>query len=197
MQPKKNRKIRNAPREKNCPSDETAGDSDNLEVFGGVAVSGNPVFTPLRASRMLDSGASHHIFNDLSRFVTYQVRSVPISLTGDAASMEIYGVGTARLTISIPSSKATRDILLLNVQYVPDCPANLVSSRQLHQKSAVQWDSEARILYRRRGQAREDIAIVMEHHGEFLLENCPPQGHAFPALSSEPLHSVKSLRQMW
>ena len=162
-------------------------DADILEVFGGTALGSNANFHPLQQSCLLDTGASNNIFNALVCFTTYDAYPQPVPLTGVSGRTFIYGAGLARLTITDPITHRTRDILLQNVQYVPDSSANLVSFQQLNRKSGVQWDSEAGFLYHRSSTGdRVPLAIISEHHGEYLLEQYTvPPSQVFSARSCD------------
>ena len=113
---------------------------------------------------MLDSGASDHIFNDITRFVSLRMdqEGLPIQLASGYAQTK--GVGTAVVEIRRNNGKLT--LLTLNdVIYCPEFVCNLVSASKLFQQG-IYW--ETRSPYCR-----------LRHAGDTVLGEVDPMGGVF------------------
>ena len=82
------------------------------------------------AQFLLDTGSTHHVCNRKELFVgpTHPVRGV--QLTGVGGSIYAKGVGSIQLKIRADDGKFSR-LVIHNVLFVPDCPANLISPQKL------------------------------------------------------------------
>ncbi|KAI7940779.1 hypothetical protein MJO28_013064 [Puccinia striiformis f. sp. tritici] len=94
------------------------------------------------ASFILDSGASQHMFNDISHFISTEPTEVYI-ITGsgeDNKKMSATHRGTARLKIG------TSTITLHNALFVPNLATNLISFAQLIKEKATITAKEGRMI---------------------------------------------------
>src|ERR1700740_1295021 len=87
----------------------------------------------LKYSAILDSGASLHVFNDLSRFSSFQKAPRGDYLLAGASEVPILGYG--HVDIRITKQNGTKGILRLKgVAFCPNFVTNIVSFRLLRAK---------------------------------------------------------------
>ena len=79
----------------------------------------------------IDSGATHHICNDKTKFVQLHEKNRGTLMVANGAQADILGVGTVNETLLLPSGK-TRCLTINNVLYVPSIGKNLLSIPQLN-----------------------------------------------------------------
>ena len=86
---------------------------------------------------IIDSGASQHMCNNRSHYVSYELLSEPsLVVIGDGKTIEAKGVGSVSLKLSLPNGKYN-DCLVNNVLYVPNLSCNLLSVGKLGEKGKV------------------------------------------------------------
>ena len=80
---------------------------------------------------ILDTGASHHIFNNRSLFVSIISISRNIQ-TASGELMTISGVGSVKFKVlDLENSNRSKTIEVKDVWYLPSCTKNLISGSQL------------------------------------------------------------------
>ncbi|PLW04780.1 hypothetical protein PCANC_28911, partial [Puccinia coronata f. sp. avenae] len=85
----------------------------------------------LNVPAVLDSGASHHMLNDLEYFLDPEVCSIPISTAQNFTNLTAICAGTALI-----SQSNGRTLELSNSLFVPGLSCNLLSLTQLVKQSA-------------------------------------------------------------
>jgi hypothetical protein len=85
---------------------------------------------------ILDSGASTHVCNNISRFENYDPSATGALYTGNI-TIRIQGTGSVKIK---PNCGGERTIITLtNVAYVPGLHINIVAARKLKQ-AGYSWD---------------------------------------------------------
>ena len=93
---------------------------------------------------ILDSGATCHMCNSESQFVSLQVLSKPLTVTlGDGHTLQAAGRGNVVLRMRLPHGK-TRECTLHDVLFVPDLAYNLLSVTSAAKKNKVTTFSETK-----------------------------------------------------
>jgi hypothetical protein len=115
---------------------------------------------------ILDSGASHHMFNQLEFFEDTEVCSIPISTGRNSTDLNAIRVGTAVI------DQSDGQILHLKGSlFVPGLSRNLLSLTKLVQRSAHIWreDAVTRVTI-------DDSISFLCHHRNDILEVAGPIG---------------------
>ena len=123
---------------------------------------------------ILDSGATHHVFNCFERFrdFTYFPSDQPTPIQTGGGTKYLIGKGT--VFISLLASKTTYNTLKLrDVYFCPDFPCNIVSAAELEDQ-LIYWDMEHRTLRHN----NIVIGIVPRQGKLYILENVPPSSAA-------------------
>ncbi|RKF53102.1 hypothetical protein GcC1_224036, partial [Golovinomyces cichoracearum] len=100
----------------------------------------------LKRSWILDSGATVHVCNDISRFIEYKssIRDDEFLWAGDT-EIKINGYGTVIIRLESKEYQNGRLLTLKNVAFVPSLHTNVTSLRLLNAVH-VHWDTELSIL---------------------------------------------------
>lgn len=131
-----------------------------------LEIGSQPLY-PLRNSFILDSGATLHVCNDRSRFLTYTPAEEVETATAVGPEAQIYGYGTAM--VHAQGLKGTETLLLTDTAFIPDSPTSLVSYRRIKDAGGT-WDDENNCLK----QNGQELCKVMEIENQFVLEYRPP-----------------------
>jgi Reverse transcriptase (RNA-dependent DNA polymerase). len=136
-------------------------------------------------SWILDTGASCHICNDRTRFITFTKTQRSVR-TGDS-STPIEGTGDVRINLTEPSTGRVFPVRLTDVRYSPRFLVNLVSASRIKETGYV-FDHEQSTIKTREGRA---MATALEMDGLYVLEYNPPPSPAAYAVrhSEKPLVS--------
>jgi hypothetical protein len=102
----------------------------------------------LKNSAILDSGATHHIFNELSRFLNFRRADVGDYVWAGDRKLPVLGYGD--IDIQVRNSLGQLRVLhLKDVLYVPTLATNVVSLREL-KRNGYYWDTRPVITIIRR-----------------------------------------------
>jgi transposase InsO family protein len=125
----------------------------------------------LKLSAILDSGASLHVFNDLSRFSNFRKAPRGDYLLAGASEVPILGYG--HVDLQITKQNGTKGILRLkDVAFCPDFVTNIVSFRLLRAKG-IHWNTITNILFRESDSTL--VCTLKETDGQQVIENSPEQ----------------------
>jgi transposase InsO family protein len=108
---------------------------------------------------VLDSGASHHMFNRLEFFENTEVCSIPISTGRNSTDLSAIRVGTA-----VISQSDGRILRLKDSLFVPGLSRNLLSLTKLVKRSALiqREDQVTRVTI------DDSISFICHHHNDIL-----------------------------
>ncbi|KAM4067449.1 reverse transcriptase (RNA-dependent DNA polymerase) [Hirsutella rhossiliensis] len=117
---------------------------------------------PLRRSSLLDSGASLHICNDLSRFRSFKKAKKDYVVTGES-EVRIEGYGKVNYKMTMPDG-SYRKLKLKNVAYCPRFSTSLISFNKLLEEG-IHWDTLSKPT--RLVQRNKTIGILLRKHHQF------------------------------
>ncbi|PLW30388.1 hypothetical protein PCASD_21275 [Puccinia coronata f. sp. avenae] len=103
-----------------------------VPAFAAVTTAHCHLTRSLSAPAVLDSGASHHMFNSLDFFLDTSTCSIPISTGRNSSNLTAIWTGKALIAQSNGKVLELKDAL-----FVPGLSRNLISMTQLVKKSAV------------------------------------------------------------
>lgn len=132
---------------------------------------------PLKYSFILDSGTTCHITNDPDRVYDFRLPTPGDYIWAGNSKVWIKGYGSIDLTLK--SNDNTYTLTLHDVAICPDLLCNLVSFRLLRLKG-IWWDTKSDPTTLR-GAENTIIGIVMEMHGQWVLEYEPLPSASFHA----------------
>jgi hypothetical protein len=95
-------------------------------------VSSAEIGSSLKNCFILDSGASIHVCNNISRFENYDPSATRILYAGDT-TMRIQGTGNVKIRPNCGGESGNIIITLTNVAYVPGIHTNIIGARRLEQ----------------------------------------------------------------
>ena len=93
---------------------------------------------------ILDSGASTHVCNNISRFENYNLSATGILRAGNT-TMRIQGTGSVKIRPNCSGESGNIIITLTNVAYVPGLHTNIIGARRLKQ-AGYSWDFDNNII---------------------------------------------------
>lgn len=118
---------------------------ESEEIFSVTKSATGPIYE-LNNSWILDSGASIHITNHISKFLEINSTSdVNEILWAGNTVIPIEGYGVIEVTVRNPKYPFGRILRLFNVAYVPTMHINVVSLRLLN-IAIVHWNTETSCL---------------------------------------------------
>jgi hypothetical protein len=150
----------------------------------------------LKASFLLDSGATTHVCNDRCRFKTLRQCSPSEYLLAGTQEVPVQGVGEVEICVETPDGIST--ITLTDVAYVPSFLTSLASLKRFMAKG-IHWNTEAGVLTFR----QETFCKVLTHHGQSVLEYNPvnptasDSQAAFPTCSTGPRLDTEGTTDLW
>jgi hypothetical protein len=140
-------------------------------------------------SVLLNSGATVHVFNDRSRFVSNsELTSDHIYV--DSHTEEIVGFGTAAVTIDTPEGKER--IMLIGAAYVPSFYTNLACIQKFNDKG-VYWNNKENTLCYGNNKL---YAYCGYHSGQTTLEYNEPKTRASREASFATQSSKQSIEPL-
>jgi hypothetical protein len=135
---------------------------------------------------ILDSGASTHVCNDISRFETYNPSVTGVLHAGDT-TMRIQGTGNVKIRPNCGGESGNIVITLTNVAYVPGLHTNIVGARKLKQ-AGYSWDFDNNAIKK----ANKVIFKLGDHpSGLWIVEQNGNEAYAFA--TKETRRSAKPL----
>ena len=120
-------------------------------------------------STILDSGSTLNVFNQQSRFMSYQNAAIGDFLWAADRQVPIAGYGSVDLSVSTP--RGTRKIHLEDAAYCPSFICNVVSLDYL-KDCGYWWDTRPESECLRRGD-NSLAAEVPRIHGQYVLDYVP------------------------
>jgi Reverse transcriptase (RNA-dependent DNA polymerase) len=156
-------------------------------IYGptGSTISLETVHLALLNSFILDTGATEHVCNDRSRFYDFRLAADDDFLIAGNNPVSIEGYGKVQIEVECETTpdtpNGTRNIELLDVQFIPSFTTNVVSYNKFHD-AGIYWSLKSQTLQ------YGDIVLAKtpRKHGQWLLqytENAPSM--SFPAISTK------------
>lgn len=127
---------------------------------------------PLRNSAILDSGATIHVFNQISRFLNFRTANPNDCLWAGEGQIKIQGYGDVDLALQTPAGGRIT-LRLHDVAFVPEMATSLVSLRLLRNQG-IWWDTRPQKtrLCRQDGTV---LGIVEERFDQYVIEYVSPK----------------------
>ncbi|PLW21092.1 hypothetical protein PCASD_21744 [Puccinia coronata f. sp. avenae] len=113
------------------PSNSSSSSHHQVPAFAAVTTAHCHLARSSSSSAILDSGASHHMFNNLDFFLSTSVCSIPISTGRNSTDLTATRTGTALIAQTDGRTLELKDSL-----FVPGLSRNLISMTQLVKKTA-------------------------------------------------------------
>ena len=120
----------------------------------------------LNKSFLLDSGSTHHIINDRSRFLTYEPADQLDTLIAGDHEVQIHGYGTGIAYAHGSAGKA--EMYLQNAIYIPSFHTNLISFRRM-KKGGFSWDTDRNTLIK----DGSEFCSVTDIKDQFIIKYQP------------------------
>jgi len=156
----------------------------------------------LKHSAILDSGASLHVFNDLSRFSSFRKAPRGDYLLAGASEVPILGYGNVDLR-STKENGTTGILRLKDVAFSPDFVTNIVSFRLLRARG-IHWNTITNTLFRESDSSL--VCTLKEVEGQQVIEDSTEQPTALAtsqvrrrrkATSRQPRPASKGDGALW
>lgn len=127
-----------------------------------------PLQYPLKASVILDSGATLHIFNDIRRFTNYQEAPPGDLVWAGDSDIAIGGYGTVKIKVNMTKKGRKGLMKLYDVAYCPNINCNLVSLKKLRSMQ-LWWDGRPGhdVI---RNAVGYPVAYLEHHYDQYVLE---------------------------
>lgn len=149
----------------------------------------------MRNIDVIDSGATLHVYNDLSRFSNFRKSTSLSGIQAGSTVVPILGYGSVRVPITL-TSHAEGVLRLHNVAYCVDFICNLISIRRLNERQ-IWWDNEANLLYRRDGQAKQSLCMIFWCNDLPCLQQKEAPPRCALAVSRRPRAPLKGDGILW
>jgi hypothetical protein len=147
---------------------------------------------PLKNATILDSGASVHIFNHVSRFSDLKPAPYGDYVTTGNGPIPIQGYGNVEIIIRSPIGNHI--LRLYGAAYCPDFPCNIASFTKL-QDLGLYWDTRKASNSIRREETHEIICFSEERNGQFLLEDLPEEHSAAAFVARRHIYNTRTKRK--
>jgi hypothetical protein len=122
----------------------------------------------LANSVILDSGATIHVFNKRSRFVTFTPAKLGDVLWAGDTQIPIQGYGDVEIRVNSPYGP--RQIRLLDAAFCKGIHCNLASLKELR-KRGFYWDNKPQDTLLKRYVDDSVVCSLQEQGGQFVLEH--------------------------
>ena len=191
---KDNKTLEKAPT--NASTSATPSFTGNMGAFTCLRTASSLPTYSLRSSWILNNGSNCHVCNStmLSRFNKTRDAGLDDTLTAGTQVTPIECFGTIQISINTPTGPKT--MTLLDVAYVSNFMANLVSQGRLHAKG-LYFDNWKMHLHRQ----GETVGLVEWNNGHYLLENNISTYREEPVVSTtthtrslQDLHSAEGVK---
>ena len=144
-----------------------------------LALSNEPLKSPLRDSVICDPGSHVHVGNNRDRFESIEPHHEELLIGDHRTIIEGYGMMHVKLTKANGSTK----ILRAHAAYIPGFHTNIISTNLTEERIDVCFDQRSREL--QKGPERECFAKLQKIHGLFVIEY-NPINHSFATGSNFP-----------
>lgn len=113
-------------------------DDDGEAIAFAISMEcGVPSTNAMNGLWAIDSGATHHICNDKSKFATLAEGDHGELVVANGSKTKIMGIGTVNERVLLPNGQA-RDLRVVDVLYVPTISKNLMSIPQINKLNKFQ-----------------------------------------------------------
>jgi hypothetical protein len=120
----------------------------------------------------IDSGATHHICNDASKFVTVDEGDHGDLVVANGTKTKTLGVGTVHESVVLPSGEV-RDLKIVDVLYVPSVAKNLMSIPQINKSDKYQVVFDRARTNALTKKSKQVVATADFIDGLYWLRVCP------------------------
>ena len=122
----------------------------------------------------IDSGATHHICNDKSKFVTLDEGNHGDLVVANGTKTKILGLGTVHERVLLPSGQV-RDLQVVDVLYVPTVAKNLMSIPKIQKSNKFQVVFDGSRINVFTKKSKQVVATADFADGIYWLRVCPQE----------------------
>ena len=166
--------------------EDSSSDSDEVGLMMSHALSSNEGMD----TWIIDSGATCHMFNDVSLFVELHNLEKPEDITlGDGHVVQATGHGAVRTEIESPNRQKVKKCMLKDVLYVPSLSYNMISvSKATKSGKTIKFDEDGCHIF---DENQKPIATAIRVGNLYYL-NCA-RAHKANATSEDPNQESKEV----
>ncbi len=135
----------------------------------------------------IDSGATHHICNDKTKFAQLDEANHGMLTVANGAHANICGVGTVHEKLVLPSGE-TRELVINNVLYVPSVGKNLLSIPQINKRNQfkVVFDDSGMAIV---DKCKESTVAVADYEAGLYWLRVAPSANANHVAHGDMIHA--------